>query len=248
MPGRSGARSRSSWSTPLRAEGVAGIYVMPQFGRYDLAAELVEAAPIVTTAVRPAGLPADGVGQGASAGVDSRVLMERRARRAAAGRAARRAGRAAGTPRRRQPPAASPAGLDVETLDARIERRRRHVDRWYQRIERWYGHISRTSTARVDRLERSCRAFAVRIDADSACCARPCHRRASRRSGSAAGPARPAGHADRSRGRDTCRRSSIPGAPSSPSWCVRGSGRFGRRPPPTTGRAAAARGSCPASP
>jgi hypothetical protein len=27
----------------LRAEGVAGIYVMPQFGRYDRAADLVEA-------------------------------------------------------------------------------------------------------------------------------------------------------------------------------------------------------------
>jgi homocysteine S-methyltransferase len=27
----------------LRAEGVAGIYVMPQFGRYDLAADIVEA-------------------------------------------------------------------------------------------------------------------------------------------------------------------------------------------------------------
>jgi homocysteine S-methyltransferase len=30
--------------TELRAAGVAGIYVMPQFGRYDRAAELVEAA------------------------------------------------------------------------------------------------------------------------------------------------------------------------------------------------------------
>ena len=28
----------------LRSEGVAGIYVMPQFGRYDLAADVVEAA------------------------------------------------------------------------------------------------------------------------------------------------------------------------------------------------------------
>ncbi|MDP9328040.1 MAG: bifunctional homocysteine S-methyltransferase/methylenetetrahydrofolate reductase, partial [Actinomycetota bacterium] len=28
----------------LRAAGAAGVYVMPQFGRYDLAAELVEAA------------------------------------------------------------------------------------------------------------------------------------------------------------------------------------------------------------
>jgi homocysteine S-methyltransferase len=28
----------------LRAEGVAGIYLMPQFGRYDLAAEIVEVA------------------------------------------------------------------------------------------------------------------------------------------------------------------------------------------------------------
>ena len=26
----------------LRDEGVAGVYVMPQFGRYDLAAEVVE--------------------------------------------------------------------------------------------------------------------------------------------------------------------------------------------------------------
>ncbi len=30
----------------LRSEGVAGIYVMPQFGRYDRAAEVVEAARI----------------------------------------------------------------------------------------------------------------------------------------------------------------------------------------------------------
>jgi hypothetical protein len=28
----------------LHAEGVAGIYLMPQFGRYDLAAEIVEGA------------------------------------------------------------------------------------------------------------------------------------------------------------------------------------------------------------
>jgi hypothetical protein len=28
----------------LRAAGAAGVYVMPQFGRYDLAAEVVEAA------------------------------------------------------------------------------------------------------------------------------------------------------------------------------------------------------------
>jgi hypothetical protein len=28
----------------LRGEGVAGIYLMPQLGRYDLAAEVVEAA------------------------------------------------------------------------------------------------------------------------------------------------------------------------------------------------------------
>ena len=28
----------------LKADGVAGVYVMPQFGRYDLAAEVVEAA------------------------------------------------------------------------------------------------------------------------------------------------------------------------------------------------------------
>jgi hypothetical protein len=30
----------------LRGEGVAGVYVMPQFGRYDRAAEVVEAARI----------------------------------------------------------------------------------------------------------------------------------------------------------------------------------------------------------
>jgi hypothetical protein len=28
----------------LREAGAAGVYVMPQFGRYDLAAEVVEAA------------------------------------------------------------------------------------------------------------------------------------------------------------------------------------------------------------
>ena len=28
----------------LKADGIAGVYVMPQFGRYDLAAEVVEAA------------------------------------------------------------------------------------------------------------------------------------------------------------------------------------------------------------
>jgi hypothetical protein len=52
------------------------------------------------------------------------------------------------------PHAASPAGLDLDALDARIERAQAHVDRWYQRIERWYERISRTSR-RVDRLERT---------------------------------------------------------------------------------------------
>lgn len=44
------------------------------------------------------------------------------------------------------------SGLDVATLDARIEKAQAHVDRWYPRIERWYRHIRR-SAARVDRLE-----------------------------------------------------------------------------------------------
>lgn len=44
------------------------------------------------------------------------------------------------------------SGLDVATLDARIEKAQAHVDRWYPRIERWYRHI-RHSAARVDRLE-----------------------------------------------------------------------------------------------
>ncbi len=44
------------------------------------------------------------------------------------------------------------SGLDVATLDDRIEKAQAHVDRWYPRIERWYRHIRR-SAARVDRLE-----------------------------------------------------------------------------------------------
>jgi hypothetical protein len=47
-----------------------------------------------------------------------------------------------------------PAGLDLEALDARIERAQAHVERWYERIERWYERISRASR-RVDRLERA---------------------------------------------------------------------------------------------
>ena len=62
------------------------------------------------------------------------------------------------------PPVASPAGLDLETLDARIERAQAHVDRWYRRIERWYERISRTSR-RVDRLERTVERSST-IDAD----------------------------------------------------------------------------------
>ena len=62
------------------------------------------------------------------------------------------------------PPVASPAGLDLETLDARIERAQAHVDRWYRRIERWYERISATSR-RVDRLERTAER-SPSIDAD----------------------------------------------------------------------------------
>lgn len=62
------------------------------------------------------------------------------------------------------PPVASPAGLDLESLDARIERAQSHVDRWYQRIERWYERISATSR-RVDRLERTAER-SPSIDAD----------------------------------------------------------------------------------
>jgi hypothetical protein len=51
------------------------------------------------------------------------------------------------------PTAAATAGLDLATLDARIERAQARVDRWYGRIERWYEHIRRASL-RVDRLER----------------------------------------------------------------------------------------------
>jgi hypothetical protein len=49
---------------------------------------------------------------------------------------------------------ASPSGLDLDALDARIERAQARVDRWYQRIERWYERISSVSS-RVDRLERT---------------------------------------------------------------------------------------------
>ena len=49
---------------------------------------------------------------------------------------------------------APPAGLDLDALDARIERAQARVDRWYQRIERWYERISSLSS-RVDRLERT---------------------------------------------------------------------------------------------
>ena len=41
---RAGVAMAAELSTELRAAGAAGVYVMPQFGRYDLAAELVEAA------------------------------------------------------------------------------------------------------------------------------------------------------------------------------------------------------------
>ena len=62
------------------------------------------------------------------------------------------------------PTAASPAGLDLDALDARIERAQSHVERWYQRIERWYERISRTAR-RVDRLEQTAER-APSIDAD----------------------------------------------------------------------------------
>jgi hypothetical protein len=48
-------------------------------------------------------------------------------------------------------PATAP-GLDVATLDARIEKAQARIDRWYPRIERWYRHI-RGASAAVDRLE-----------------------------------------------------------------------------------------------
>lgn len=41
---RAGVEMAAELATELRAAGAAGVYVMPQFGRYDLAAELVEAA------------------------------------------------------------------------------------------------------------------------------------------------------------------------------------------------------------
>jgi homocysteine S-methyltransferase len=41
---REGATMAVELITALREEGVAGVYVMPQFGRYDRAAEVVEAA------------------------------------------------------------------------------------------------------------------------------------------------------------------------------------------------------------
>ena len=40
---RAGVAMAAELATELRAAGAAGVYVMPQFGRYDLAAELVEA-------------------------------------------------------------------------------------------------------------------------------------------------------------------------------------------------------------
>jgi 5,10-methylenetetrahydrofolate reductase len=39
-----GLAMASDLVSDLRGEGVAGIYLMPQLGRYDLAAEVVEAA------------------------------------------------------------------------------------------------------------------------------------------------------------------------------------------------------------
>ncbi|HEX7246893.1 MAG TPA: hypothetical protein VF351_02200 [Actinomycetota bacterium] len=45
-------------------------------------------------------------------------------------------------------------GLDVATLDARIEKAQARIDRWYPRIERWYRHIRRASAV-VDRLEEA---------------------------------------------------------------------------------------------
>jgi len=41
---REGATMAVELITALREEGVAGVYVMPQFGRYDRAAQVVEAA------------------------------------------------------------------------------------------------------------------------------------------------------------------------------------------------------------
>jgi hypothetical protein len=39
-----GVAMAAELATELRDAGAAGVYVMPQFGRYDLAAEVVEAA------------------------------------------------------------------------------------------------------------------------------------------------------------------------------------------------------------
>lgn len=47
---------------------------------------------------------------------------------------------------------ATAPGLDVATLDARIEKAQTRIDRWYPRIERWYRHIRRAALT-VDRLE-----------------------------------------------------------------------------------------------
>src|SRR4029079_9353628 len=41
---RAGLARATELIAALKADGVAGVYVMPQFGRYDLAAEVVEAA------------------------------------------------------------------------------------------------------------------------------------------------------------------------------------------------------------
>ena len=41
---REGVTLAAELIAELRDAGVAGIYVMPQFGRFDLAAEVVEAA------------------------------------------------------------------------------------------------------------------------------------------------------------------------------------------------------------
>ena len=40
--GRIGPEARPSWSRRLRETAAAGVYLMPQFGRFDVAAELVE--------------------------------------------------------------------------------------------------------------------------------------------------------------------------------------------------------------
>ncbi|MGH2540039.1 MAG: hypothetical protein ACRDGK_05930 [Actinomycetota bacterium] len=43
-------------------------------------------------------------------------------------------------------------GVDLETIEARIEKAHARIDRWYARIERWYERIGRDAS-RVDRLE-----------------------------------------------------------------------------------------------